>query len=235
MAKHPQVFDTRYTSVVEVGEHTGSLANALEQLADTLARGHEAAQRFKRTMMMPAFTMGASIAMLILMMTVMLPPLLDAFSSRGTEIPLLTRIASAVVGAISDNLIYIGLGIVAVFVFFLIIRSFPKSQYILHRVMIRLPIFGSLIVTREMAQFSRTNAMLLEAGVQGPDGRDGQDGPRLQSRPIRRLPQGRRFGRRRGPSGCIHPAHDQGSDRSDLGAWGRHQNRSPSGTAPGHQ
>ncbi|MEE8465927.1 MAG: type II secretion system F family protein, partial [Dehalococcoidia bacterium] len=165
LAQHPQVFDTRYTSVVEVGEHTGSLANALEQLADTLARGHEATQRFKRTMMMPAFTMGASLAMLVLMMTVMLPPLLEAFSSRGSEIPLITRIASAVVGALSDNLLYIGLGIVAVFVLYLLVRKFPRSQYVLHRVMNRLPIFGSLIVTREMAQFSRTNSMLLQAGV----------------------------------------------------------------------
>ena len=58
LARHPQVFDTRYTSVVEVGEHTGSLANALEQLADTLARGHEAVQRFKRTMTSSAHNRG---------------------------------------------------------------------------------------------------------------------------------------------------------------------------------
>ncbi len=31
--------------------------------------------------------------------------------------------------------------------------------------MARVPVFGDLIVTRELAQFSRTNAMLLEAGV----------------------------------------------------------------------
>ena len=165
LGRHPQVFDTRYTSVVEVGEHTGSLATALEQLADTLARGHEALQRFKRTMMMPALTMGASLGMLVLMMTVMLPPLLDAFSSRGTEIPLITRIASAAVGSISDNLIYIGLGILAVFLLYLMVRHFPRSQFVLHRIVTRIPIFGSLIVTREMAQFSRTNAMLLAAGV----------------------------------------------------------------------
>ena len=165
LARHPQVFDTRYTSVVEVGENTGSLANALEQLADTLARAHEAVQRFKRTMMMPVLTMGASIGMLILMMTVMLPPLLDAFEGLGAKTPLITRIATAIVGGISDNLLYIGAGIVALIVIFLIVRHFPWSQYVLHRAVSRIPVFGSLKVTREMAQFSRTNAMLLEAGV----------------------------------------------------------------------
>lgn len=87
MAKFPNVFNARFVSVVEVGEHTGGLAPALEQLSDSMEREHEAVQRFKRTMMMPLFTMGASAAMLILMMTVMLPPLLDSFDELGADTP----------------------------------------------------------------------------------------------------------------------------------------------------
>ncbi len=112
-AQHPAIFNTRYTSVVEVGEHTGSLAESLEQLAEALNREHEAVEKFKRTMMMPVLTMGASVAMLILMMTVMLPPLLKAFESRGTDIPLITRLATAVVGGLQSNLLYIAFGILA--------------------------------------------------------------------------------------------------------------------------
>ena len=164
-AQFPKVFSTRYTSVVEVGEHTGSLADSLEQLANTLAREHEAVQKFKRTMMMPAFTMGASLAMLVLMMTVMLPPLLSAFENRGTDVPLITQIAMAGINAFSDNLIYIGAAILIIGVTMTIVRRIPTTKYALHVLITRLPIAGGLIVTQEMAQFSRTNAMLLEAGV----------------------------------------------------------------------
>ena len=164
-ARFPIVFNSRYTSVVEVGEHTGNLASSLEQLADALSREHEAIQRFKRTMMMPAFTMGASMAMLVLMMTVMLPPLLEAFESRGTEVPLITRIAMGIINVFKDNLIYIGGAVLAAGVAVSVVRSIPSARYTLHLWMTRVPIFGDLIVTREMAQFSRTNAMLLEAGV----------------------------------------------------------------------
>ncbi len=164
-AEYPKVFNSRFTSVVEVGEHTGSLAESMEQLADALAKEHEAMQRFKRTMMMPAFTMGASVAMLVLMMTVMLPPLLEAFESRGTDVPLVTRIATAIIGGIQDNMLYIGGIILILGIGFALVRHFPKSRYGLHVFLTRLPILGSLIVTREMAQFSRTNAMLLKAGV----------------------------------------------------------------------
>ena len=164
-AEFPKVFNSRFISVVEVGEHTGNLADSMEQLADALAREHESMQRFKRTMMMPAFTMGASVAMLVLMMTVMLPPLLAAFESRGTDIPLVTRIATTIISGIQDYMVHI-LGTIFVLVLgFAILRHFPKTRYGLHVFMTRLPILGSLIVTKEMAQFSRTNSMLLKAGV----------------------------------------------------------------------
>jgi len=163
--QHPAVFNARYISVVEVGEHTGSLASSLEQLAEALSREHEAIQKFKRTLMMPMFTMGASISMLVLMMTVMLPPLLDAFQSRGASVPLITKIAMASIGAVNDNLLKIVVAIVLFGAIYWGLRRIPAAHLWLHRAQTRLPIFGSLIVAKELAQFSRTNAMLLEAGV----------------------------------------------------------------------
>jgi type II secretory pathway component PulF len=165
LARHPEVFNARYISVVEVGEHTGVLASSLEQLADALSREHEAVQRFKRTLMMPLFTMSASIGTLILMMTVMLPPLLDAFQSRGASVPLITQIAMAIVGGLHDNLLRIFLAIVILIILYVSLRRIPAVFLWMHLAQTKLPIFGSLIVAKELAQFSRTNSMLLEAGV----------------------------------------------------------------------
>ena len=128
--RHPTVFNARYVSVVEVGEHTGSLASSLEQLADALAREHEAIQKFKRTLMMPLFTMTASILMLILMMTVMLPPLLDAFSSRGADVPLITQIAMAIVGGISDNLLWIAIALAVLGFLYWALRRIPAIFFL---------------------------------------------------------------------------------------------------------
>ncbi len=47
LGQHPSVFNTRYVSVVQVGEHTGSLASSLEQLADALER--ESTRRSKNS------------------------------------------------------------------------------------------------------------------------------------------------------------------------------------------
>ena len=165
LAKHPTVFNARFVSVVEVGEHTGGLAPALDQLADSMEREHDAVQRFKRTMMMPLFTMGASGVMLILMMTVMLPPLLESFEDFDADTPLMTAIAMAVVGLISNNLLFIVVGIVLLVLIYWVARRIPTIHYKMHYSQTQAPVVGSLVVAKELAQFSRTNAMLLGAGV----------------------------------------------------------------------
>ena len=105
-------------------------------------------QKFKRTMMMPAFTMGASLAMLVLMMTVMLPPLLSAFESRGTDVPLITKIAMAIINAVESNMLFIGAAIVIIGVIVAIVRRIPSTQYALHMMITRIPIVEDLCAFR---------------------------------------------------------------------------------------
>ncbi len=165
MAQHLTVFSPRFVSVVEAGEYTGSLAPALEQLADSMETEYEAIQRAKRTLMMPAFTMAASGLMLIGMLTIMLPPLLETFESMGSDIPLITRIAISLVDLLTGNVFSLIAGIgILVAIMWLILR-YPSSKYALHSAMTRSPIVGPLIVAKELAGFSRTIAMLVGSGV----------------------------------------------------------------------
>ena len=61
LAQHPTVFSPLYISVVEVGEHSGNLAPALEQLSDMVEQEHEAKMQAIRTMMYPAAIMLLSV------------------------------------------------------------------------------------------------------------------------------------------------------------------------------
>ena len=165
MAKHIAVFSPRFVSVVEAGEYTGSLAPALEQLADSMETEYEAIQRAKRTLMMPAFTMAASGLMLVMMLTVLLPPLLETFEELGSDVPMITRIAIGLVDVLTGNVPIMALGLVAVVGVFWLIKRNPASQYALHVVLTKLPIMGGLIVAKELSGFSRTMSMLIGSGV----------------------------------------------------------------------
>ena len=165
MAENPAVFGPRYVSVVESGEYTGALAPALDQLADSMETEYQAIQRVKRTMMMPAFTMGASGLMLLLMMTTMMPKLIESFEDSGSDIPIFTSVALSVFGGIISNIHFIVIGIVLLVALFAYGLRNPAFKHGFHRGMLKTPIMGPLIVAKELAQFSRTIAMLLAAGV----------------------------------------------------------------------
>ena len=165
MAKHPNLFTPRFVSVVGAGEHTGRLAPALDQLASIMEKEQEARQKAKRTMMMPMFTIGASAVMLVLMLTVLMPPLLNTFERMGNDIPLITRIAMGLIGGVTNNMKMIVGAVIAIVAFFWVSKRVPSLQYWLHMVKARAPILGPLIMAGELAQFSRTIAMLLQSGI----------------------------------------------------------------------
>jgi len=165
MALHPTVFSSRFTSVVGAGEHTGRLPPALDQLASIMEKEQAAKQKAKQTMMMPMFTIGASAVMLVLMLTVLLPPLLETFTRMGSEIPLITRIAMGLIGGFSTYFKYVMIVVGAIVALFWLSKRMPTLEYALHNIQIHTPILGQMLMAGELSQFSRTISMLLESGI----------------------------------------------------------------------
>ncbi len=165
LGEHPKVFDRLFVSVVRVGEYTGHLAPALEQLAGMLERSHEARQKAIRTMMYPMAIMGLSFVTLGVLMVVALPPLLKVFDQMGTEIPALTRWAVAMVGGFKNNLPYIMLGIVGSGFLYWLARQLPSVREWMDEAQLQLPLVGRLVIAGELSRFCRTLTVLLDAGV----------------------------------------------------------------------
>ena len=165
LAEHPNVFSRLFISVVEVGEFTGKLSPALDQMADILEKEYEAKQRAIRTLMYPIGIILLSAITLAVLMTVALPPLLKIFDQSGTDIPLMTRIVVGVVGTLANNFLMIGLVGMLLVVGFSVLRRLQQTRYWMDALQIRTPVMGSFIMAGELSRFSRTVAMLLEAGV----------------------------------------------------------------------
>jgi type II secretory pathway component PulF len=134
-------------------------------MADILEKEHEAKQKAKRTMMMPLFTIGASGIMLVLMLTVLLPPLLSTFERMGANMPLVTRMAVAMINWVRGDLTTILGGLAVLVVAFAVMRRIPAMRHRMHSIQARIPLWGPIVIARELAVFSRTVGMLVEAGV----------------------------------------------------------------------
>lgn len=162
---HPLVFNRLFVSVVEVGEYTGRVAPALEQMADILEKESEARSKAIRTLMYPVAIIGLSMVTLVVLMLVALPPLLEVFERMGTGVPLMTRIIIAIFSFISTYFMQIGIGLVGFIIALAVLRRIPKFRYWMDLLQAKGPILGAVTVTGELARFSRTVSMLLDAGV----------------------------------------------------------------------
>ena len=165
MERHPKIFSRLFVSVVQVGEHTGRIGPALDQLADILESDVEAKQKAMKTMMYPMTIMGMSVITLGVLMTVAVPPLLQVFAQLGADAPALTKAAVAMVNFVKGNGLQI---IVALAVFFAtvsVLRRLPSTGAMMDTVLARAPLYGPLTIAGDLARFSRTMSMLLSAGV----------------------------------------------------------------------
>ncbi|MFQ6026117.1 MAG: type II secretion system F family protein [Dehalococcoidia bacterium] len=165
LARHPLVFNKLHVDIVEVGEHTGRLTPALEQLADILEKDHEAKQKAIKTMMYPMAIIGLSILTLGVLITVALPPLLKSFERLGADTPFVTRVAMSLVGGFMDNILVILVATLLVVFGFVGLRRIPRARRIMDSALLKAPLIGPLIMAGELSRFSRNTAMLLESGV----------------------------------------------------------------------
>jgi type II secretory pathway component PulF len=165
MAQHPNVFNPVFVSVVRVGESTGQLGPSLEQLADILEQEQEAKSRVMRTMMMPMINLVAAGAMLIIMMTIVLPPIFKTFDNGENTIPIMMRIAMAISNALTQNVLYILVGGILMIPVIILLRKIDRVNYEIDHFKVKLPAFGSLLVSMQLSAFSRTVGILLNSGV----------------------------------------------------------------------
>ena len=165
MRRHSDMFGELYVSIVEAGESTGRLGPSLEQLADMLEQDHEAKQRAMKTMMYPMTIIGMSFMTLAVLMVVAVPPLLKVFEEMGAGQPAAMTFTVNAIGFVKENILAIlGAGVAAA-VGLAVLRRLPGAAGVIDGVSARLPLLGALTIAGDIARFSRTIGMLLEAGV----------------------------------------------------------------------
>lgn len=104
LGKHPEVFSEFYINMVKAGEESGKLDQTFMYLADHLDRTYEVTSKVKTALIYPAFVIFTFFAVMILMMTVVIPKISGILKDSGQSIPSYTK----VVLGLSDFLVNYG-------------------------------------------------------------------------------------------------------------------------------
>lgn len=163
--KYPNIFDDFYISLIEVGEEAGTLEDNLGFLSKQLAKDYSLRKKITGALFYPALVMSATGGLGIFVSIVILPKLVEFFKSFSVDLPLPTKVLLVIAETFSNYgiLILIGIGMM-VFLFILFTQN-KATRHIWHAMLLRIPIFGKLIVYGQISRFARNFGTLIQSGV----------------------------------------------------------------------
>jgi general secretion pathway protein F len=165
LSRFPREFSEIYVAVVGAGEQSGHLGAVLERLADDLEERQALNAKLLAATLYPAIVTVAAIAIVLLLMTYVVPQVANVFAGTKRALPILTVIMLALSAFLRTW------GLVLVFA---LAAAFAALRYSLRNEAFRerfdagwlkLPLVGRLARGYNAARFAGTLAMLAGAGV----------------------------------------------------------------------
>ncbi len=165
LAKFPKIFDPLIVNIIRVGEESGTLEENLEYLANELEDRLELRRNIKTAAFYPAIILSATFGLGLILAYFVLPKINHLFKTLSFELPLTTRILIWFADLMDQHGLAIVLGIIfGLFFFqFLVTRRFFKPIW--HRLLLRLPVIGSVIINYNLVIINRTLGILLKSGL----------------------------------------------------------------------
>lgn len=165
LSQHPKVFSPLFLSLVDVGESTGRLDLAFEQIGRYLELDKNTRKQVKSATRYPLFVMGTMAVAMVIITYFVIPAFSETFARLGAELPLETRI---LIG-ISDFVVnwwqfLLGATVAAIVGFRTWVRS-RRGRLIWDHHKMKLPLAGPVFKRIALARFSRTFSMIMKAGV----------------------------------------------------------------------
>ncbi|MEW6168584.1 MAG: type II secretion system inner membrane protein GspF [Pseudomonadota bacterium] len=165
LEQFPNAFPTLFRATVEAGEQSGKLDYILERLAEYVERRQVMQQKVMLAAVYPAILTLVAIAVVVLLLTYVVPQVVEVFASIDAELPRLTTGLIALSDFLRDYGVYLLalLGIAAV-VFERLMRKDAFKRRV-HRLLLRLPLVGRLTRGANTGRFTRTLGILFGSGV----------------------------------------------------------------------
>ena len=162
----PKVFDQLSVAMVEAGETGGVLDEALKRLAKLLEDNAKLQNQIKGALGYPVAVLVIAILVFLGMTIFLIPTFAGIFEDLGAELPAFTQLLVNLSALLRSTAALYMLGVILVAVWLLgRFYSTDKGRRAIDRLILKLPLFGELILMTATAQFCRIFSSLSRAGV----------------------------------------------------------------------
>ena len=165
LSSYPQYFPNLYISLVKSGEASGKLSEILLKLSETLEKQREFNGKLKGALIYPVVVVIAMLSVMFIMVTFVVPKLLNLYKDFNIELPWTTQILIVISSFSSQFWPLILLGVAGV-VF--LVRGYlktKKGKYVFDSTLLRLPIVSGVIKMAALVDSTRILSILVASGV----------------------------------------------------------------------
>jgi type IV pilus assembly protein PilC len=165
LGEHPKVFDELFVQLVRAGEIGGILDTILQRLGAYIEKNEKLARRVKGAMVYPSIVLFVAVAVVVVLIAFVVPTFEKMFKDFGGAMPAPTQfLIDLSHGFRRSWYLYVGVP-VGLFVAFKAATKKGKGQVAWHRLVLKMPLFGTLVRKVAVARFTRTLGTMLSSGV----------------------------------------------------------------------
>lgn len=165
MEKHPEAFPAMYISMVRSGENGGNLGMIMKRLADYYERQDRLRSQVRSAMIYPAFMTVFGFAVVVFMVTNIVPKITRIFESRDAALPLPTRLLIGLSELLSGNLLLLAVVVMLMILSGMIFMRSPSGRRFRDWTELKLPMFNRIWIKILVARYCQTLGTLLKSGV----------------------------------------------------------------------
>lgn len=162
---YPKYFSPIFVGVIEAGEASGTLEKSLDQLLIQISKEYDLNRKVKSAMAYPAILLGASITIISLLVTLVLPRLGKMFASLNVQMPAPTRALLWVSTVVTASPLLTVIVLLACIVGVIVLVKSQKGRDVIAFVSLKTPILRTVVQRVILTRMLRTLGTLLESGL----------------------------------------------------------------------
>jgi general secretion pathway protein F len=165
LSQHPRDFAEIYRALVASGEQIGQLARVLSRLADYIERRNALVQKVKLAFTYPAIVTVVAFAIVIFLLTYVVPQIVSVFANTKQKLPFLTVVMLAISDFVRTYGWIVAIIVVVLFISWRTALKNPAIKRRWHTWLLTAPLYGKFERSLNTSRFASTLAITTGSGV----------------------------------------------------------------------
>ena len=166
MEHQDKKFPKLLVNMVKTAEMTGDLASILDDMADYYTSMNKTRKQMISALTYPSVILVLALCVLVFMLIYIVPSFVNMFESQDATLPWITLFVMGASDFIKNNILWILIALVIIIgIFIYLFKNVKAFRKTIQTIIMRMPVFGKIVIYNEVTNFTKTFASLLNHGV----------------------------------------------------------------------